>query len=123
MVVKRLLVLLAAWMAFCPFASSQDRNQKLGSYASAWVENLSVEIPQGLEICYQRTDEGVTRYWFEIEDIKIYISPTNVEHYLNGTAIILLVEWYNVNTDTYKYTTRKKKELKQSRLSIMENEE
>ena len=86
------------------FASSQDRNQKSGSYASAWVEKLSVEIPQGLEICYQRTDEGVTRYWFEIEGIKIYISPTNVEHYLNGTAIILLVRIFVIFPSIFLHT-------------------
>lgn len=117
------MILLAVWMVSCTLAMSQDRNQNSQTYTSEWTENVSVELPQGLEILSQRTKEGDTRYWFEIEGIKIYITPTNREHYLNKTATILLVEWYNANTDTYKYTTRKKKEQKQSRLSIMKNEE
>lgn len=82
---------------------------------SDWVEIQSVEIPEGLEIFSGITRNGNPKYWFIIEDIKVFISPTNKEHYINNTCTILLVEWYNKSKNTYKYTTRQKKETKQSK--------
>lgn len=118
---KKIIALLAIWMIFSTLALSQNKNNKSQSYTSEWIENATIELPQDLKIFSHRTSEGDTRYWFEIDGLKIYILPVNKEHYLNRTATILLVEWYNVNTDTYKYTTRKKD--KQPRLSIFRNDE
>lgn len=82
---------------------------------SEWVEVNSVEIPEGLEIHSGITKNGNPKYWFIIQDIKVFITPKNKEHYINGTATIILVEWYNKSKDRYKYTTRQKKEVKPSK--------
>ena len=97
------------------FVYAQNTNQPTQKEQSEWVETSSVELPQGLEIFSGVTRNGNPKYWFVIEDIKVFISPTNKEHYINNTCTILLVEWYNKSKNTYKYTTRQKKETKQSK--------
>lgn len=97
-------------IAFCCTTSAQSIHPQS---KSEWVETDCIELPQGLEIFSGITRNGNPKYWFEIEDIKVYISPTNKEHYINNTCTILLVEWYNKSKDVYKYTTRQKKETKQ----------
>lgn len=92
--------------------SAQNTNQPTQKEQSEWVETSNVELPQGLEIFSGITRNGNPKYWFIIEDIKVFISTTNKEHYINNTCTILLVEWYNKSKDTYKYTTRQKKEPK-----------
>lgn len=94
------------------FVYAQNTNQPTQKEQSEWVETNIVELPQGLEIFSGITRNGNPKYWFIIEDIKVFISPTNKEHYINNTCTILLVEWYNKSKDTYKYTTRQKKETK-----------
>lgn len=80
-----------------------------------WVETVAVDLPEGLEVFSGVTRNGNAKYWVIIDDIKVFLSPTNKEHYINETATILLVEWYNKSTDRYKYTTRQKKQTKQSK--------
>ena len=99
-------------IAFCCTTSAQSIHTQS---EREWVETDCIEIPQGLEIFSGITKNGNPKYWFEIEDIKVFISPTNKEHYINNTCTILLVEWYNKSKDVYKYTTRQKKETKQSK--------
>ena len=97
------------------FVYAQNTNQPTQKEQSEWVETNNIELPQGLEIFSGITRNGNPKYWFIIEDIKVFISPTNKEHYINNTCTILLVEWYNKSKDIYKYTTRQKKETKQSK--------
>ena len=99
-------------IAFCCTTSAQSIHTQS---ENEWVETDCIEIPQGLEVFSGITKNGNPKYWFEIEDIKVFISPTNKEHYINNTCTILLVEWYNKSKDIYKYTTRQKKEIKQSK--------
>lgn len=88
---------------------------------SEWVETDCVEIPQGLEVFSGITKNGNPKYWFNIHGVKVFISPTNKEHYINNTCTIVLVEWYNKTKNTYKYTTRQKKETKQSKRINLNN--
>ena len=99
-------------IAFCCTTSAQSIHTQS---ENEWVETDCVEIPQGLEIFSGITKNGNPKYWFEIEGVKVFISPTNKEHYINNTCTIVLVEWYNKSKDIYKYTTRQKKETKQSK--------
>ena len=94
-------------IAFCCTTAAQEPKQTL---ENEWVETNTVVIPEGLEIFSGITRNGNPKYWFEIENIKVFISPINKEHYINGTAKILLVEWYNKYKDIYKYTTRQAKQ-------------
>ena len=99
-------------IAFCCTTSAQSIHTQS---EREWVETDCIEIPQGLEIFSGITKSGNPKYWFEIDGVKVFISPTNKEHYINNTCTILLVEWYNAIKDMYKYTTRQKKETKQSK--------
>lgn len=103
-----LSVLFALAFMLAPECNAQEITK------SEWIESQSIELPAGLEIKSGITRNGNPKYWFEIEGIKIFISPTNKEHYINNTATILLVEWYNKSKDTYKYTTRQKKTTKKA---------
>lgn len=105
-------------IAFCCTTSAQSIHTQS---ENEWVETDCIELPQGLEIFSGITRNGNPKYWFEIEDIKVFISPTNKEHYINNTCTILLVEWYNKSKDIYKYTTRQKKETKQSKRINLNN--
>ena len=96
-------------LAFCCTTSAQSIHTQS---ESEWVETDCIEIPQGLEIFSGITKNGNPKYWFEIEGVKVFITPVNKEHYINNTCTILLVEWYNKSKDIYKYTTRQKKETK-----------
>lgn len=101
------MVLLGAIfaIAFCAIpCSAQDDNKE-----PQWIETQSAELPYGVEVFSGITRNGNPKYWFDIEGIKVMVSPTNAEKYRNEEVIILLVEWYNKTTDKYKYTTRQKK--------------
>ena len=98
-------------IAFC--ATPANGQSTLTQPEKEWVETVAVELPEGLEVFSGITYNNNVKYWFEIDGIKVFISPTNKEHYINETATILLVEWYNKSTDRYKYTTRQKKQPKQ----------
>lgn len=99
-------------IAFCCTTSAQSIHTQS---ESEWVETDCVEIPQGLEIFSGITKNGNPKYWFDIDGVKVFITPVNKEHYINNTCTIILVEWYNASKDIYKYTTRQKKEIKQSK--------
>lgn len=83
-----------------------------------WVETVNVVLPPGLEVFSGITSGGNPKYWIELEGIKVFLSATNKEHYINNTCTILLVEWYNKYTNTYKYTTRQKKESKTNKINL-----
>lgn len=109
-----MLIVLTIIFIICAYFTLPEANaQPTQNIQSEWVETNTIELPQGLEIFSGINRNGNPKYWFEIKGIKIFISPTNKEHYINNTCTILLVEWYNKNIDEYKYTTRQKKETKQ----------
>lgn len=84
---------------------------------SEWIEVKMIELPDTLEIKSGITSNGTPKYWFDIQGIKVYISPINKEHYINNTATIVIVEWYNKSKDRYKYTTRQLKPNKKVRIN------
>lgn len=102
-------------VTFCTTTSAQSAPTQT---EKEWVETVKVELPQGLEVFSGISRYGNPKYWIEIEGIKVFLSATNKEHYINNTCTILLVEWYNKYTNTYKYTTRQKKESKINKINI-----
>lgn len=100
---------LISAIVFCYTATAQSAHTQP---ENEWIETVCVELPQGLEVFSGITRNGNPKYWFEIEGLKVFISPTNKEHYLNDTRTILLVEWYNKEKDIYRYTTRQKSDTK-----------
>ena len=100
------------------FVYAQNTNQPTQKEQSEWVETNIVELPEGIEVFSGITRNGNPKYWIIIDGIKVFLSPINKEHYINGTATILLIEWYNKSLDRYKYTTRQKKETKSKRINF-----
>lgn len=81
---------------------------------SPWKEIQSVEIPNSVEVHEGVTRNGNAKYWIEIEDMKISVSPSNVSKFKNGEVKLELVEWYNTETGAYRYSTRQVKGSKVS---------
>lgn len=103
-------------VAFC--ATPANAQSTPTQTEKEWVETVNVVLPPGLEVFSGITSGGNPKYWVEIEGIKVFLSPINKEHYINNTCTILLVEWYNKYTNTYKYTTRQKKESKTNKINL-----
>lgn len=116
-VILTLLVIAVGYFAI-PTANAQSTQS---TQKTEWVEVNSAKLPEGLEIFSGITRNGNSKYWVEIQGIKVYISETNKEHYINNTKTILLVEWYNESLNRYKYTTRQLKEQKPSQRLNLEN--
>lgn len=93
-----------------------------GCYAqttkSEWVEKNAIEIPYELEVHKGVTKYGNNKYWFELEDIKVYMSSSNYQKYINKEIVLMLVEWYNPTTKKYRYTTRQK--VQESRIKRLD---
>ena len=104
-------------IVFCCTSSAQSTPTQT---EKEWVETNIIELPEGIEVFSGITREGNPKYWIEIQGIKVFLSATNKEHYINNTCTILLVEWYNKYTNTYKYTTRQKKESKTNKIKLEE---
>ena len=81
---------------------------------SPWREIQTVEIPKTVEIHEGVTRSGNNKYWIEVEDIKVSISPTNVSKFQKGEVKLELVKWYRDDTKEYKYSTRQVKSSKVS---------
>jgi hypothetical protein len=73
---------------------------------SPWREIQTVLIPQNVEIFEGVTRNGNTKYWIEVEGIKVSIAPTNVSKFQKGEVQLELVKWQNTETKAYKYSTR-----------------
>ena len=80
------------------------------AFASDWKEIQSVEVPQGTPIYYNTNhDTGKTKYCIYINGIGVNVSETNAKAFVAGMRRLELVKWYNVKTDSYKYTIRQLK--------------
>lgn len=120
-IVATMIVMMLSTLFYYCIPEANAANQPTQKKQSEWVETNIIELPQGLEIFSGITRNGNPKYWFVIEDTKVFISSTNKEHYINNTCTILLVEWYNKSIDRYKYTTKQKKEDKQPKRINLKN--
>lgn len=75
---------------------------------SKWIEKATIEVPYDVEIIKGTTKNGNPKYIIDIEDINIYVSPSNYEKFMKKEIVLLIVEWYNPETGKYRYTTRQK---------------
>lgn len=83
---------------------------------SAWQEQQCIDLPKGIVIHEGVTRNGNPKYWLEFDQIgKVIVSPSNVKSYKSGSITLQLVKWYNKDTNSYKYTIRKKKGVKQTK--------
>lgn len=98
------VVIAIVWYFSIPSASAQTPESK----KSEWVEQTTVEIPYDVEINVGVTKNGNPKYWIDIEDINVAVSPGNYEKFIKKEIVLVLVEWYNPTTGKYKYTTRQK---------------
>lgn len=90
--------------AFTLEAFAQEPQKK----ESQWKETTTIEIPYEVEINVGITKNGNPKYTIDIEDITVYVSPSNYEKFIKKEIVLLLVEWHNPTTGKYKYTTRQK---------------
>lgn len=96
------LILAIVWYFSIPTASAQTTAK------SEWIEQTTVEIPYDVEINTGVTKNGNPKYWIDIEDVNVTVSPGNYEKFIKKEIVLVLVEWYNPTTGKYKYTTRQK---------------
>ena len=105
---KHYLIIFLAWVLsfICVFSNAQtpESTQK----KSEWIENATIDIPYNIEINKGVTKSGNPKYSIDIEDITVYVSPSNYEKFIKKEVVLVLVEWYNPTTGKYKYTTRQK---------------
>lgn len=105
---KHYLIIFLAWVLsfICIFSNAQtpESTQK----KSEWIENATIDIPYNIEINKGVTKSGNPKYSIDIEDITVYVSPSNYEKFIKKEVVLVLVEWYNPTTGKYKYTTRQK---------------
>lgn len=94
------VALAIIWYFSIPTTSAQTKSE--------WVEQTTVEIPYDVEINTGVTKNGNPKYWIDIEDISVAVSPGNYEKFIKKEIVLVLVEWYNPTTGKYKYTTRQK---------------
>ena len=77
---------------------------------SDWEEVTTIEVPYDTEIIQGVTKNGNPKYYIDIEDTQIIVSENNYIKFKNKEIILIIVEWYNPETDKYRYTTRQKKQ-------------
>lgn len=73
-----------------------------------WQKIQEVEIPDGLEIHSGINSEGIPKYWFQFDDVKVFISAETHRDYIEGNVTLILTEWKVIKTGKYRYTIRRK---------------
>lgn len=76
---------------------------------SPWKEIQTVEIPQTTEIHEGVTRNGNPKFWIEIEDVQVVVSPSNASKFQKGEVKLELVKWENTENGKFKYSTRQVK--------------
>lgn len=77
---------------------------------SDWEEVTTIEVPYDIEIIEGVTKNGNPKYYIDIEDTQIIVSENNYIKFKNKEIVLVIVEWYNPETNKYRYTTRQKKQ-------------
>lgn len=77
---------------------------------SNWEEVTTIEVPYDVEIVQGVTKNGNPKYYIDIEDTQIIVSENNYIKFKNKEIVLVIVEWYNPETNKYRYTTRQKKQ-------------
>lgn len=76
---------------------------------SPWKEIQTVVIPQNTEIHEGVTRNGNPKFWIEIEDVQVAVSPSNADKFQKGEVKLELVKWENTENGKFKYSTRQVK--------------
>lgn len=100
---KRFILLtLCGLLAFCGVNAYGKTN-------SNWKETQTVVIPQSVEIHEGVTRGGNPKFWIEIDDIQVSVSPSNATKFKNNEVKLELVKWQNTETGKIRYSTRQVK--------------
>ena len=83
-------------------AYSQSNSKK-----SDWQEVQTVVLPSDVTIHEGVTRTGNPKYWIEIEDIKVPVSPGTANKFKMHQVQVELVKWEN--NGKFKYSTRQVK--------------
>lgn len=75
---------------------------------TGWEKVQEVEIPAGLEIQSGINSEGTPKYWFQFDEVKVFIDAKTHRDYIEGTTTLILTEWKVIKTNKYRYTVRRK---------------
>lgn len=102
---KKILVIAVALMSVVNTVVAQQKQ-------SLWKEVQVVEIPAGQTIYEGVTSKGNPKYWFEFGELKVNVSSNSATKYKSNTATLLLVKWQHQETGKYRYSTRQKREVK-----------
>lgn len=89
---KHYLIIFLAWVLsfICVFSNAQTPEST--PKKSEWIENATIDIPYNIEINKGVTKSGNPKYYIDIEDITVYVSPSNYEKFIKKEIVLLLVE-------------------------------
>lgn len=98
-----IMVVAIATVFSCVTSNAQEIKKE-----SPWVEIQRVDIPAGQTVYEGITKSGNPKFWFEFGELKVNVSPSNAEKYMEGTTVLVLVKWQHNETGKFKYSTRQK---------------
>lgn len=105
---KALLIGAIALLSINAYGQSNSKN-------SDWHEVQVVVLPSDVTIHEGVTKSGNAKYWIEVEDIKVPVSPGTANKFKMHQVQVELVKWYNESTGKYKYSTRQVKSASASK--------
>lgn len=74
---------------------------------TSWIVEQTFEVPFNAETDTVTSEDGTVKHYIVLENgQKIFVHKSSFEKFKNRERGLLLVEWVNVNTGKYKYTTR-----------------
>lgn len=85
---------------------------------SNWEEVATIEVPYDVEIVEGVTRNGNPKYYIDVKDTQIIVSENNYIKFKNKEIVLVIVEWYNPETNKYKYTTRQKKQSNNKKINL-----
>lgn len=99
---KALLIGAIALLSINAYGQSNSKK-------SDWQEVQKIVLPSDVTIHEGVTKSGNPKYWIEVEDIKVPVSPGTANKFKMHSAQVELVKWYNESTGKYRYSTRQVK--------------
>lgn len=84
----------------------------------SWEIICTYEVPFEAQTVSIMTDDGDVKHYLIVDNEKIFIKDSSFEKFKNKEQGLVLVEWYNIYTNKYKYTVRLAEKKEQNKLTI-----
>lgn len=98
---KKLIIIFTAIVTtiLCNNLSAQ-------SSKSNWEIIATYEVPYEADFEITVENDGIIRHYLIVDNKKISVRESSYNLFKNKERGLILVEWYNKNTNKYKYTVR-----------------